>query len=426
MTAIASILSTNSAMPPTAGTGTGATPGAGTPALATFLDLLAPSTPADIAMPGERQDAAASGKSLPPEERGRDEDALAWLGVMPPPTMALAAPVPVAMPGVDASGTVAPTPAMVVAQMPTVAGTRDVVPTIAVPRRFAPAGASVAAVSDGSPPGSVTAAPRSIDAAPLVVAAADAIRVADSRDATPRATATGDAATPAPSGHGADTPRSTAGQSGDRTPATAPAPFRAEQPVATAPAAAPAGRVFAEAIHRALGDRDPQQSADAVPLAAPAPVSLAGGVVATGAAQQGALDMRHEHWPQAMIERIATLRDMAAENDTRLRLSPDMLGAIDVSLKRDGDAVQVQITAEHAQTRQLLADAQPRLTELAEARGVKLQLAGGQGGAGSQAGGHGNQSGGGDAPRHHPSTPAPTRRQTAARDDARSTDQRIA
>jgi len=180
--------------------------------------------------------------------------------------------------------------------------------------------------------------------------------------------------------------------------------------------------VFAEAIHRALGDRDPQQPAEAVPLAAPASVSLVGGVVATGGAQQGALDMRHEHWPQAMIDRIATLRDMAAENDTRLRLSPDMLGAIDVSLKRDGDAVQVQITAEHAQTRQLLADAQPRLTELAEARGVKLQLAGGQAGSG----GHGNQSGGGDAPRHHPSTPAPTRRQTAVRDDAGSTDQRIA
>nr|WP_281356805.1 flagellar hook-length control protein FliK [Sphingomonas hominis] len=109
---------------------------------------------------------------------------------------------------------------------------------------------------------------------------------------------------------------------------------------------------------------------------------------------------------------------MAAENDTRLRLSPDMLGTIDVSLRRDGDQVQVQITAEQAQTRQLLADAQPRLAELADARGVKLHLTGGQAGGGGQSGG--------DASRHHPSPPSSTRRDTAAHDDAGSTERRIA
>ncbi|NTS65221.1 flagellar hook-length control protein FliK [Sphingomonas sp. HHU CXW] len=181
-------------------------------------------------------------------------------------------------------------------------------------------------------------------------------------------------------------------------------------------AAAPAALVFADAIHHALGERDSRGATD--PATALTPVAPAlPGVAATGAAQ-GTLDMRHEHWPAAMIERIVSLRDMAAENDTRLRLSPDMLGTIDVSLRRDGDQVQVQITAEQAQTRQLLADAQPRLAELADARGVKLHLTGGQAGGGGQSGG--------DASRHHPSPPSSTRRDTAAHDDAGSTERRIA
>jgi hypothetical protein len=181
--------------------------------------------------------------------------------------------------------------------------------------------------------------------------------------------------------------------------------------------AAPAALVFADAIHHALGERDSRATTE--PAAALTPVAPAlPGVAATGAAQ-GALDLRHEHWPAAMIERIASLRDMAAENDTRLRLSPDMLGTIDVSLRRDGDQVQVQITAEQAQTRQLLADAQPRLAELADARGVKLHLTGGQAGGGGQPGG--------DAPRHH-AAPAtnPRPRNAHGHAAADDTDQRIA
>lgn len=183
-------------------------------------------------------------------------------------------------------------------------------------------------------------------------------------------------------------------------------------------AAAPAALVFADAIHHALGERDSRGVTD--PAAALAPVAPAlPGVAATGAAQ-GALDMRHEHWPAAMIERIVTLRDMAAENDTRLRLSPDMLGTIDVSLRRDGDQVQVQISAEQAQTRQMLAEAQPRLAELADARGVKLQLTGAPGGGAGHAGS-------GDAPRQQPA-PAPfsTRPRSVAQGDDAAHDERIA
>ncbi|WP_020424626.1 flagellar hook-length control protein FliK [Sphingomonas sp. Mn802worker] len=190
------------------------------------------------------------------------------------------------------------------------------------------------------------------------------------------------------------------------------------------PTSAPAAQVFAAAIHRALGEQDARQPGD--PVSAPLAPAIPG-ITAAGAVQQGALDMRHEHWPAAMIERIVTLRDMAAENDTRLRLSPDMLGTIDVSLKRDGDQVQVQITAEQAQTRQLLAEAQPRLVELADARGVKLQLSGGHAGGAGQQPGPGN-SGGGDAPRQHaPASPFSNRpRSSAERAATDDTDQRIA
>lgn len=193
---------------------------------------------------------------------------------------------------------------------------------------------------------------------------------------------------------------------------------------------APAAQVFAAAIHRALGDQDGRPSAD-LGVALPTLSAVVTTASTSIAAQGGALDMRHAAWPAAMIERIATMRDMAAEHDTRLRLSPDMLGTIDVSLKRDGDAVQVQISAEQAQTRQLLAEAQPRLTELADARGVKLHLTGGQSGATGQQPGNGMGGGGGtggDAPRQQ-SAPAPslfTRpRSVAERDDA-ANDERIA
>nr|WP_244655521.1 flagellar hook-length control protein FliK [Sphingomonas sp. CFBP 13603] len=81
------------------------------------------------------------------------------------------------------------------------------------------------------------------------------------------------------------------------------------------------------------------------------------------------------------------LRDAANATDTRIRLIPDALGAIDVSMRKDGDTVHVHFNAEQAATRTLLADAQPRLAELAEARGLKLgQAMLGGGNTGSNAG----------------------------------------
>jgi flagellar hook-length control protein FliK len=95
-------------------------------------------------------------------------------------------------------------------------------------------------------------------------------------------------------------------------------------------------------------------------------------VQATAPADQAPLDLSRDDWAGKMIERIAALRDGVEAADTRIRLAPEHLGTVDVSIRRDGDRIQVHFTAENPATRQLLADAAPRLAELAEARGLKL------------------------------------------------------
>lgn len=156
------------------------------------------------------------------------------------------------------------------------------------------------------------------------------------------------------------------------TAATPPAPTLAEPQIARI---APAAQVFAAAIQRA--------TADERAATAPQPATMSAGVetlqavTATADARHAALDMRQDNWPHQMIQRIEALRDAADVNDTRIRLIPDALGTIDVSVKREGDGVSVRLDAHRAETRQILAEAQPRLTELAESRGLRLSAASG-------------------------------------------------
>ena len=145
---------------------------------------------------------------------------------------------------------------------------------------------------------------------------------------------------------------------------------------------ASASQVFGAAIRAATKPRDDRDAADPSMVSPTAGTPVSAPTIATAAAQQAPLDMRQERWPHAMIERIEILRDAADAGDTRIRLVPDALGAIDVSLKQDGDTVHVHFHAEQGATRALLQEAQPRLVELAEARGLKL----GQGGLGDSAG----------------------------------------
>ena len=136
---------------------------------------------------------------------------------------------------------------------------------------------------------------------------------------------------------------------------------------------ASAATVFGAAIQAASRKREEPDTPAAPSESALIPIgTTATHEIKAADAQQAPLDMRQDRWPHAMIERIEMLRDAADAVDTRIRLVPDALGAIDVSVKTDGDTVRVQFTAEQAATRTLLADAQPRLAELAEARGLKL------------------------------------------------------
>lgn len=153
--------------------------------------------------------------------------------------------------------------------------------------------------------------------------------------------------------------------------------------IPSAIAAAPAGEVFAAAIHAAgrqswRDDREADGASAALVIAAAAP--LAGTVAAAGARDDATLDMRQGGWPGAMVDHIERLRDAADATDTRIRLVPDALGSIDVSLARRDDGVQVTLTADRPATQAMLADARPQLTDLAQARGLRLADSGVAGG----------------------------------------------
>lgn len=109
-------------------------------------------------------------------------------------------------------------------------------------------------------------------------------------------------------------------------------------------------------------------------------------VQAMSGADQPPLDMSRDDWAGKMIDRIAVLRDTAEAADTRIRLAPDNLGNVEVSIRREGDRIHVHFAAENPAARQLLAEAAPRLAELADARGVKLGQTSVDAGTGGQQG----------------------------------------
>jgi flagellar hook-length control protein FliK len=98
----------------------------------------------------------------------------------------------------------------------------------------------------------------------------------------------------------------------------------------------------------------------------PHPVSAAADI------QHGAVDTRRQEWVGKMVEHIEALRDAAPVREARLSLAPEALGKVEISIRHEGDRVHVHFATETPAARQLIADAQPRLGELAEARGLKL------------------------------------------------------
>ncbi len=217
-----------------------------------------------------------------------------------------------------------------------------------------------------------------------------------------------------------------------------PAVRAATSPRATpfAPASQPAAQAFAAAMFAAerpafrLTDDPAAELAAAFPFAgltAATPVASFA-VQPTPTAQNLMLDMTRDEWMGAMIEQIETIRDAAAfeagdrgVRETRMKLAPDALGNVDVAIRRDADGqMSVRITADTAAARTILTEAAPRLTELAEARGLKL----GQGDGAGQGGGSfaERQPQRGEAP--VPARPVPAN--ADAGDDPALTDIRIA
>ncbi|MDG5488301.1 flagellar hook-length control protein FliK [Sphingomonas sp. BGYR3] len=182
------------------------------------------------------------------------------------------------------------------------------------------------------------------------------------------------AAQPSPIGMGQAAPRVSA----DTDPAPQPLPAAAP-PVRAEPV--PAAQLFIGQIATALDDRAQRSGARlidlAVDLAATGPsggqrAELPGiAVAAPAAADQGRLDMERREWMATMIDRIETIR-ADGRQDVRIRLSPDALGSIDIRITERSGVADVQVTAEQAGARAMLAEAAPRLSELAESRGLRL------------------------------------------------------
>jgi Meckel syndrome type 1 protein len=202
------------------------------------------------------------------------------------------------------------------------------------------------------------------------------------------------------------------------TAANADAPSHDEQPLPVRPLA------FEVAV---------QQAAAPAPTVALRPAEPMAQSPATG------IDLTHAAGLHRMIDHIEALRDAApvdlAAASTRIRLVPDALGPVDVAVRREGDSVQVHFTATEAATRQLIADAQPRLAELAEARGVRIERATVDSGAAGQPSmqfsqqsqGNGHAQGHAQPQRHPTANPASLfRARTDRAAEAAPTEQRIA
>jgi flagellar hook-length control protein FliK len=116
---------------------------------------------------------------------------------------------------------------------------------------------------------------------------------------------------------------------------------------------------------------DPQ--VDLSTLAASATgTQTAAAVTATGPGQDAMLDTRDQQWTAKMIDKIEALQGGGPVRETRLSLMPEGLGKIDISIRQDDAGVHVQFNTDTQAARQLIADAQPKLAEIAQERGIRL------------------------------------------------------
>lgn len=333
---------------------------AGVPNLAAFLDLMIgkAGVTAKQGQPGEeRQDDAATGKALPDQPDEKGDAVLAWLMAVAPIVFPPAAPAkPVVATGGGSPLAGAPgAPGAVAPALPAAAGVPQPLSSPDAPQLpVAPAGPPT--IAAGAPP----AAPA--DAAPLIIAAAtEASAVTAQPNGQAKIALDRPAAAPP-----------TAQPIHLAVPAAAPAMIAASgSPAPAMPALFALAMAPGHDADRGGDKTTPGGIATAASLLSPADATSL--IAKPGEAQRQALDMGRQDWPQKMIDRIEALRDDANANDTSIRLKPEALGRIDVSLRTHADgAVSVRFAAEQPATRTLLADAAPQLNAAAEARGIRL------------------------------------------------------
>ncbi|WP_267378317.1 MULTISPECIES: flagellar hook-length control protein FliK [unclassified Sphingomonas] len=279
-----------------------------------------------------------------------------------------------------------PTSSIVAPVLPTAAATPSVVADTASasPRGAAPATAAPVAAS-ASPTVTTQTTPATAMAAllpPLPSAAPDVTAVPPLIPfaATPLPVTGSDLASTMAITAPAPAPVPASSVSGIQPLAIAAGPLPIALPDPSRPATAtPALQAFAGAMRAGWKQDTPSGTRDdGDPIAPMAASALAPmetvrhAVAATGAAQEQTLDTRRDHWPAQMIDHIESLRDAADATSSKIRVVPDALGTIDLSVKRDGDTIHVHFAAEQAATRTMLADAQPQLAEIAQSRGLRL------------------------------------------------------
>lgn len=192
--------------------------------------------------------------------------------------------------------------------------------------------------------------------------------------------------------------------------------------------AAPDGPKPAIAAGQSIGGTSaplPDTGAAAPAAPAPLPPPLLPGAAAAAApvrAPEPQIDTGRNDWMQAMIAQITDSQAEGGARAARIRLLPDALGAVDIRIVERGDGMHVELAADTPQARALLADAQPRLHELAEARGLRLAQSSIDA---ALSGGPFGQSGQRQPPQEPPSAPPPPRR-AAARPAASARADRIA
>ncbi|WP_447727577.1 flagellar hook-length control protein FliK [Sphingomonas koreensis] len=357
------------------------------PAVADFMAMLGELVLPPGARPqgGKGQALAGDGKNLPVEgapAAGDEDEADPLVAWLPAGLVPLALPDPVSLP--DAAF-VAATPSAGI-EAAVAAPIADAVPSVGLP-----AASEIPAPLTGGQAGVATAEAVPADVGSSVV------------DPVPVEAAPVEAKITSPQ----------APEAAPRTKAEAPvreamlraAPVHAAtpQPVIPGATAAPtAAQVFAAAISASFDSPAGPTLRTADPVAVQAQAAAASEqlrttVQAMSGAEQPPLDLSRDDWAGKMVDRIAAMRDAAEAADTRIRLAPENLGNVDVSIRRDGDRLLVHFTAENPATRQMLAEAAPRLAELADARGVKLGQTSVDAGTGGQQG----QSG-----QPHPNQPA--------------------